>query len=181
MRGSVCELHALEGDEAQVRRYTEAVNAGWTTKYLFTGSIPMRQIDVKRAWDRERELGSVEFAVYNKDWFIGTCGLYAKREIYRSWEFRIIIFDPHAIGKGAGTEATNLTVGYGFERLNAHRIWLGVNAENVGAIKCYLKCGFKEEGRLRDELFIHGKYVDAIRMGLLESEWKAKQECHIER
>jgi RimJ/RimL family protein N-acetyltransferase len=38
-------------------------------------------------------------------------------------------------------------------------------------VKCYLKAGFKEEGRLREDIFYHGKYADAIRMGILRREW----------
>ncbi len=160
----------------------------------------MRQIDIQAVWKKECEAGSVEFGIWvplekalevDSEWyripagdmtilcdtkghqFIGTCGLYSHRDIYRSWEFRILIFDPSAIGHGIGTEATSLVVQYAFSRLNAHRVWLGVNAENEGAIKCYQKVGFKEEGRLREELFCFGHYVDAIRMGILENEWKS--------
>lgn len=171
MRGKLCELHALEGNDYEASRFTSAVNAGFTTRHLLTGSIPMRQIDIKEVWERERKAGSVEFGIYTGSKFIGTCGLYSHRDIYRSWEFRILIFDPSATGHGIGTEATRLTVNYGFKRLNAHRIWLGVNEDNKGAIKCYLKVGFTQEGRLRDELYCFGKYRDAIRMGVLEREW----------
>ena len=178
MKGEKCELHALEGSDYEVSTFASHVNAGFTTRHLFTGSIPMRQIDVKEVWERERKAGSVEFAIYlpiiggeNSRRFVGTCGLYSHRDIYRGWELRILVFTPDAIGHGIGTEATELTVNYAFERLNAHRVWLGVNAENIGAIKCYSKVGFKEEGRLREELYCFGHYVDAIRMGVLESEW----------
>lgn len=180
MKGDLCELRVLEGTDNEAWVFTRAVNAGLTTQHLFTGSIPMRPIDIQAVWKKEREAGSVEFGIWTPATadlyigkFIGTCGLYSHRDIYRSWEFRILIFDPSAIGHGVGTEATRLTVNYAFQRLNAHRVWLGVHEKNVGAVKCYEKVGFKEEGRLRKELFTHGEYHDAIRMGILESEWKA--------
>lgn len=179
MRGELCELRALEESDAEAQAFTKAVNAGLTTRHMLTGSYPMRAIDCQAVWRKERESGSVQFGIWTQRehgepyHFVGTCGLYSHRDIYRSWELRILIFEPSAIGHGIGTEAVKLLVGYAFDRLNAHRVWLGVNAENVGAVKCYEKAGFQHEGRLREELFVHGHYVDAIRMGILEGEWRS--------
>ena len=201
LKGALCELRALEGNDQEAAIFTRAVNAGLTTRHLLTGSIPMRQIDIQAIWKKEREAGSVEFAIWSthqekefnfdercdepkhfgihhthvmmESKFIGTCGLYSHRDIYRSWEFRILIFDPSAIGHGIGEEATRLTVGYCFNRLNAHRVWLGCNEANIGAIKCYEKVGFIKEGVLREDLFCFGKYYNAVRYGILENEWKS--------
>lgn len=194
IKGALCELRVLERSDEEACVWTKAVNAGLTTRHLFTGSYPMRPIDVKEVWEREAKAGSVEFGVWLPnspdgihinaviidqetgkmtecpDRFIGTCGLYSHRDVYRSWEFRILIFSPDHIGKGIGTEATRLTVDYAFRRLNAHRVWLGVHSDNIGAIKCYEKVGFKREGVLRDEVFTYGKYWDAVRMGILETD-----------
>lgn len=173
IQGKTCTLAVLTGTDHEIETYARSVNAGWTTKHLFTGSIPMRQVDVKSSIERERSSGSIEFAIWTKGHvFVGTCGLYSKRDIYRSYEFRIILFDPSALGHGIGTEATRLTVDYAFKRMNAHRVWLGCSEENIGAWKCYEKVGFKLEGVLRDEIFIFGKYVNARRYGLLKKEWK---------
>jgi diamine N-acetyltransferase len=184
MKGEKCELRALEESDYEAAVWTKSVNAGLTTQHLLTGSYPMRPIDIKAVWKKEREAQSVEFGIWvyteqreymasSPGTFIGTCGLYSYRPVYRLCEFRILIFDPKFIGKGIGEEASRLTVNYGFQRLNAHRIWLGVNEANVGALKCYEKVGFKEEGRKRKELFCFGQYYDAVQMGILEDEWKS--------
>ncbi len=173
-KGAVCELRVLDPeDEMQVGTFTDAVNRGLTTQFLFTGSIPMRTKDYQAKWHAEIKSGDILFGIWVEDVFVGTCGLHGHRDIYKSWEFRILIFDPEYLGKGVGTDATRLCVDYAFQRLNAHRIWLGVNKENVGAVNCYTKVGFKIEGELRDEIFCHGHYVNALRMGVLESEWKS--------
>ena len=118
---------------------------------------------------------------YGAEWydgpvrFIGSCGLHGHREIYRSWEARWLIFDADAVGRGIGAEAVRLLTRYAFERLNTHRLWLGVSEDNTRALKCYIDAGFKIEGRLRDELFYAGKHRAAIRMALLEDEWRAAQ------
>lgn len=175
--GKSCCL-GVRTDE-HIPTYTDAIMRQDTTKFMLTGSYPMREIDTKEVWDRERKNKDVLFSIGTgqNGYYVGICGLHNLRDIYHSAELRILIFNVEAIGKGIGTEAVNLLVDYGFNRLNLHRIWLGVNADNERAVKCYLKCGFKEEGRLREDIFYHGKYADAIRMGILRHEWK---EVHIE-
>lgn len=186
------ELRVLQGTDYEVKTWTDAVMAGLTTEYMFTGSYPMRYIDVKEVWEKERKAGDILFGVWIRrvpanvtsahteggkwidDTFqlIGTCGLHGHREIYRSWEARFLIFDPNAVGKGLGKEVVKLLTEYAFLRLNAHRVWLGVNADNLRAVKCYLDCGYKLEGTLREDIYCYGKWCDAIRMGVLETEWK---------
>lgn len=201
--GKLCDLRILEESDEEARVWTNAVMGGLDhLRHLFTGSIPSRWIDVKAKWKKERESGDVLFGIWAKsEWtavpltsekgenwyqispteavdstgmkFIGTCGLHSHRELYRSWEARWLIFDPECIGKGIGTEAVKLLTDYAFRNLNAHRIWLGVSADNVGAIKCYEGVGYKREGVLRDEIWCRGKYVHALRYSVLEDEWKS--------
>lgn len=190
MRTEKCDLRVLERSDHEAQAFTQAVNAGLTTQHLFTGSIPMRPIDIKEVWEREFKAGSIEFGIHVDEYwtdrggpnathwkgpgFIGTCGLYSagkSREIYQLFEYRILIFNPEYIGKGIGADATRLVVNYGFNRLNAHRIWLGVNEANIGAIKCYENVGFKHEGVKRKELYCFGEWYDAVQMGILKEEW----------
>ena len=170
--GKKCSLYVRDHMQYQIEPYTEAIMRQDTTQFTLTGSYPMRHIDTREVWDKERAAGDILFSIYKGDDFIGICGLHNLRDIYHSAELRILIFDKDAVGKGIGTEACCLLVNYGFQKLNLHRIWLGCNAENVRAIKCYEKVGFKEEGRLREDIFCGGKYVDAVRMGILRHEWK---------
>ncbi|WP_432949304.1 GNAT family N-acetyltransferase [Kribbella sp. CA-253562] len=88
----------------------------------------------------------------------------------RSCNFRILI-GPAGRNRGLGTEATRLIVGYGIEQLGLHRISLGVYAFNPRAQRAYEKAGFVVEGRLRDDLYWDGEWVDSIVMSVLETEW----------
>lgn len=45
-------------------------------------------------------------------------------------------------------------------------------AINERAYKCYLKCGFKDTGKSREETFLNGKYYDKLHMNILEYEFK---------
>jgi len=174
MRGEKVELRVLEDKDAEA--FTRAVNAGLTTQHLFTGSVPMRVVDYVDRWRSERKVGDVLFGVESLGRgraFIGTCGLHSHRDIYASWEARFLIFDAEAVGRGLGKEVVRLLTDYAFNRLNAHRLWLGVSEHNLRAVKCYLDCGFVFEGRLRDEIYYQGAYHAALRMSILRQEWES--------
>ena len=166
-------------------QFSQIISNADLTRYTLTGSLPMRVIDIAEAWEKERKAGSVQWAIYAKGTFVGACGLHSHRDIYRSWEFRI--FKAPTESKGVGAECTRLVTEYAFERLNAHRVWGGTHADNIAMQKCFLKAGYKEEGRLREELYCFGKYADAVRYGILETEWKsltsaeAELEVHVEK
>ncbi|MEU5186761.1 GNAT family protein [Streptomyces klenkii] len=87
-----------------------------------------------------------------------------------SCSFRICSV-PGAPGRGLGTEATRLIVGYGFETLGLHRISLEVYAFNPRARRVYEKAGFVPEGVLRGALLWEGERVDAVVMSILAPEW----------
>jgi RimJ/RimL family protein N-acetyltransferase len=87
-----------------------------------------------------------------------------------SCSFRILV-GPAGRGKGLGTEATRLIVGYGFEQLGLHRISLEVYAFNPRARRLYEKVGFVAEGTLRHALYWDGERVDATVMSILAPDW----------
>lgn len=89
----------------------------------------------------------------------------------RCCNFRILI-GPAGQGRGLGTEATRLIVGYGLEEIGLHRISLGVYAFNPRAQRAYEKAGFVVEGRFRDALLWDGEWVDEIMMSVLATEWE---------
>lgn len=89
-----------------------------------------------------------------------------------SCNFRIMI-GAAGRGQGLGTEATRLTVGYGFEQLGLYRISLTVYAFNPRAQRVYEKAGFLEEGRLRQAVALAGARYDDILMSILAPEWEA--------
>lgn len=74
-------------------------------------------------------------------------------------------------GRGLGTEAARLILGYGFEQLGVHRISLDVFAFNPRAKRVYEKIGFLVEGVRRDAFRFDGEYIDEIMMAILAPEW----------
>lgn len=104
------------------------------------------------------------------DSHIGNVALHGINWVHRTAELAIIIGQKDMQSKGYGTEATNLIVKYAFEKLNIHRIGLGVNEHNKPAIKAYDKAGFLNEGRFKDHFLRNGKFSDTIRMAIINKE-----------
>ena len=58
---------------------------------------------------------------------------------------------------------------HAFSAMRLHRISLRVIADNVRAIRGYSACGFVEEGRERETVFIDGQWHEDILVGLLDA------------
>lgn len=86
----------------------------------------------------------------------------------RSAEFSIYLGSGR--GRGYGKRALVSLFNYGFRELNLHKIWCEVY-DNNGSVHLYRKLGFRDEGVLRDNQFCEGKYIDSIRLSVLEDEW----------
>jgi len=106
--------------------------------------------------------------------FIGLIGLRGICSRSRRAEIWIYLGAKEYWNKGLGQDAVRTICKYAFEEMNLHRIWLECDPENVGAVKCYEKNGFKHEGTLKDGYYRHGKYRDTVMMGLIRPEWELR-------
>ncbi len=92
----------------------------------------------------------------------------------RRAEVGIGIFDREQWGKGYGTEAMRLVLGYAFGELKLNRVELSTDEENVRAIRSYEKCGFVREGLMRKHRLIDGRPIDSVMMAVIRSDWEAR-------
>ena len=168
----------LQGDRVRLRGFTEGDAARRATfgrsrevNRGFGGSLqrdlPMTEDEALA--DLRKRFGSGPHWVIadEADELIGSVRLAPIDLANRSARFGIGIYDPDRLGDGLGSEATLLAVRYGFEALQLHRISLTVLADNHRAIAAYRKCGFVEEGRLRDTLWRDGCWHDDIVMAIV--------------
>jgi RimJ/RimL family protein N-acetyltransferase len=80
------------------------------------------------------------------------------------------IDDSTQLGKGFGSEAIALVLGYAFNVLKLHRVSVRVVDYNLRAIRAYQRCGFVIEGRERESAFVDGIWHDDVMMAILEHE-----------
>jgi RimJ/RimL family protein N-acetyltransferase len=117
--------------------------------------------------------GRIDCAIVSRETneYLGEVVLNQIDEVNRSANFRIALKGSMYYGKGIGTEAARLMLGYGFNTLQLHRIDLEVYPFNPRAIHVYEKLGFVREGVRREVLLMDGTYHDAMIMGLLRHEF----------
>jgi RimJ/RimL family protein N-acetyltransferase len=110
--------------------------------------------------------------IRDTDRLIGTCAFSQLDGDNGSALYHITVGEHGAWGQGYGTEATQLMVSHAFGRLGLHRVALTVFEFNERAIRSYVKCGFKVEGRAREAIFRDGRFWDEIHMSVLADEWE---------
>lgn len=89
---------------------------------------------------------------------------------FRSAELGITIGAPADRGRGFGTHAMRLAVGYCWNQLDLERLTLKVYGANERALRCYAECGFAVEGVMRQAAYFDGKRVDVTVLGLLRAD-----------
>ncbi len=139
------------------------------------GDPPMPRTLQRLEKDFEREVSEpprdrTNFAIEADGECIGTCGLFNIDLNARHAELGIGIGAKEYWGKGYGREAVGLLLDYAFRLRNLRRVWLEVHSANERAIRAYSSCGFVEEGRMREHVWLGGRYVDNVIMGVLREE-----------
>ncbi len=131
---------------------------------------------IKEWFDKDPDQ-SYHFAIrtLSDDRLIGHVGLDGIDWVARNAWVGIGIGEREYWGKGYGTDAMNLILRFAFESLNLNRVSLDVFEYNQRAYLSYCKCGFKDEGRMRQWMQRGGERHDMIFMGILREEWEARQ------
>ena len=107
----------------------------------------------------------------SNDLLIGTCGLHFwKREI-RCAEAGYHVA-PAYWGQGIASELLPALLEFGFRRMNLNRIEGKHVAGNEASGRVMLKCGFRQEGILRQRENLSGTLVDVVQYSLLRSEYE---------
>jgi RimJ/RimL family protein N-acetyltransferase len=74
-------------------------------------------------------------------------------------------------GKGIGSDVLMAMARYAFEELNFERLDTEIIEYNTPSMRCFEKCGWKEEGRRRHWFFRRGRYWDKIFTGLTKDDY----------
>ena len=161
--------------DEEIEKFTEWMNDFQVTDYINKSEQIMTAIGEKEWLEntaRKNENKNFNIIDLNSNKLIGTIGLEKFNWTSRNAVLGIFIGDKNYRNNGYGTEAIKLLLEFGFKYLNLHSIRLSLLSVNERAHKCYLKCGFKDAGKSREEIFLNGKYYDKLYMDILDGEFE---------
>lgn len=163
-------LRPIERDD--LPRYVTWLNDPEVSHHLRL-YLPLNLDDETDWYEQQRKDNTTQnFAIVNEqNEPIGSIGLIHINHREQNAELGIVIGDKTQWGKGYCREAVQLLLDFAFAELNLHRIYLYVDVSHAHAIRCYLKCGFVDEGHLRDAVYHRGHFEDQLIMSVLRSEY----------
>ncbi len=181
MRGTTIVLKALSEDDVVKSGWYGWFNDEETTEFMQQRFFPNtlhNQLEFYRSTIAHLPTSTkvqVGILPYGTAMIVGVVSLSAIDFLNRKAEFAIIIGDKDVRGKGYGTEAAELILKHGFERLSLNKIYLGVHAGHKAAIRSYEKAGFKIDGVLREDILLGGRFYDTVQMSILARDWNQQR------
>ncbi|SFJ05415.1 MULTISPECIES: GNAT family N-acetyltransferase [unclassified Bacillus (in: firmicutes)] len=128
-----------------------------------------------KSWEKDPQIipnVPSTLVILAEDKLIGTVGAYWVDKNTNWLETGIVIYDRNYWNGGYGTEAYKLWIDFLFKSTELHRLGMSTWSGNVRMMKVAEKLGMKEEARIREARMVDGKYFDAIKMGILRTEWE---------
>jgi RimJ/RimL family protein N-acetyltransferase len=173
IEGKLINLRAREMSD--VERMTRWVNDPEVRRFMgasYPWSLEAEDAFVRGQVSVPMAFGDLRFAIETKDGVhVGSCGLHHASPENRDAELGIMIGEKAYWSKGYGSDAVTTLVRFAFEEMNLHRVELHVYDFNERGQAAYRKCGFVEEGRMRDAHFHDGVYGVVVVMAVLRDEW----------
>lgn len=74
-------------------------------------------------------------------------------------------------GKGIGTDAVMAIMRYAFDELGLHRLNATRFEDNLASKSLYQKCGWAEEGRMKECVYKSGQWKNLICFGILSNNY----------
>ena len=109
----------------------------------------------------------------DKDRHIGNIKLGPVNPIHTFADVSLFIGEKSCWGKGIATEAISVLANCAFSVLELNKLRAGCYSENKGSARAFLKSGFEQEGRLRNQWIMNEKYQDELLFGYWVEDWRS--------
>ena len=163
--------------EARWQRDTELVRLADSDPAHLTSEKKIREwFDQQAEAGPKSERYSFSVRTLAEDRYIGSLGIWVDLIHGEAW-VGLGIGEREFWSKGYGTDMMKLCQRYVFTELGVERLSLGLHEYNPRALRSYEKCGFRLEGRTRQDLVREGKRYDSLWMGILRDEWLGLDTC----
>jgi ribosomal-protein-serine acetyltransferase len=135
--------------------------------------------DSGSAWVEGR---AFDFAIrprHDSDHHLGNISVWPTSQRERSGEIGYWIRSDDT-GAGIATEATARVTEVAFGELRLHRVTLRIAVGNRSSERVAEKLGYVREGLLREEVLVHGTWMDHTLWAMLEDEYDKRRPGYVE-
>jgi RimJ/RimL family protein N-acetyltransferase len=156
-------VHEYASDPLVTRFTAFGPNTADETRDFLTRSI-------KASSANPRQIHTLAIVERASSQVIGSCGLEQCDRTGRHYSFGYCLHRSWW-GRGIGKEAAGALVQFGFETLQAHRLWAHVFVGNDASIRILAGLAFRQEGHERQSLYLRNSWHDILTFARLRSEW----------
>ena len=176
IEGRLVDLRARSiADAERAERWMSDTEIAHNMGERYGVSLSSTQRRLEERTGKFMDFSGLLLAIDTKDGeHIGSCSLFnTSPEDHSAW-LGIMIGERAYWSKGYGSDALVTLCRFGFEEMGLNRMGLEVWSFNEHAMRCYRRCGFAEEARLREDVYLDGKHHDNVVMSLLRDEFVAQ-------
>lgn len=172
IKGKKVTLRAIEKEDLELMR--EMLNDPEMENLVVGWAFPVSKYQQERWYENNiNNSTNLRFIVETEN--DGAVGLATLTDI--DWKNRkahhgMKLASKKSRAKGIGTDTVMAIMKYAFEELQLNRLDGSWFEENIPSKTMYMKCGWKEEGKLRNYIYKKGKYRDLIVTGILKEEYE---------
>ncbi len=173
LRGEHLILRPLERQDiygSYLEWFNDAVVCSENGHHLFPYTAKEALAYIERSHGARDQL-VLAIALKKSGRHIGNITLKEIHPVYRTAEFAIVIGDKECWGKGYSREATRLLLDHAFFYLNLNRVYCGTFESNIPMRRLASFLGMREEGRRRQAVFKHNRFLNVIEYGILRREY----------
>jgi RimJ/RimL family protein N-acetyltransferase len=175
VRFTLEEPEASAKTEVRWQRDTEFIRLADSDPSQLSSEKKIKEWFEKQSEDAFKpERYSFSVRTLDGDQYIGSLGMWVDLIHSEAW-VGLGIGEREFWSKGYGSDMMKLCQRYVFAELGLQRLSLGLHEYNPRALRSYEKCGFRLEGRTRQDLMREGKRYDSLWMGILREEWLQMQ------
>lgn len=171
LKGKKVTLRAIEKEDMEFLR--NMINDGETEKYVVGWSFPTSKYEQEKWYENQildkktiRLMAEVEnqpigiASINNIDWKNRKAG------------HGIKLYNEKVKRKGYGTDIVETIMRYAFEELQLNKLYTTILEYNEPSRKLYTKCGWKEEGILRESVFKNNQFINEMCFGITKSDYE---------
>ena len=161
-------------EEKDLEEWYQWFNDPEITLYTCHGVFPNTLDKEREFWlSKQNNPNTLLLLSFRKkdDKLLGVVSLQNIDWVYRKAEWAQIMGAKESRDLNTTLETAYLIIKHGFESLNLNRIYGGSHEKLASWLELLKRIGFKEEGRLRQEMFTNGRYYDVIRIGILAEDF----------